>query len=421
MFHHLFYILLICTSSLAIPSDIIVAVVDGGVVLESDSSLLEGTMGGHTYFRHIAKLSAIFIHKMPVERLILRKTVLQKAIESGINITDNEVLLIMRQMADHNKLSLPKFIHFVEKGKYNFYDFFEWIREEMIIKRYLAIKDDPPIIISGLEINYSLATQSTRNCLRRLHHLLHISMNMSEFIPPKIIEVLQKKTDKINGLLHADVSFIEISAAYSDSSNAFDGGDIGWRKHGNSPSIFAKIVPKLIIGQISDTVREGNSLNLVKLKEHKMEKWHTKNILASHVVMGANKLITDKNIAVRLQELRKRVMDGGDFVILAQRNSNDMDLSMKNSHLGWTTDVTIVSVLGEEVDILDEGGVGEIFESPLGGYIVKLFKTMERNIGEGYRRHEALDNIRGSKEMASEKIQSLLTRDEAHVANTAPE
>ncbi len=416
MVNYLFFVLLIATSSLALPFNHIIAVVNDGIVLESELSMLEGTLNSYPGMEDDAVSSTDSMHKNRLERLIMRKIVVQEAIKANIHVSDSDLIAVVRRMADDNKLSVREFVDSVDEGKYTFADLLAWVREEIFMKRFNEMQEYAHVIISEREINYLLATQYTRSRLRSLHHLLHISIYTSKLTAPEISMVLHKKLDKIQGLLNANINFSEVAAAYSESSNASNGGDLGWRKYGNVPSIFAKIVRKLTVGQVSNGIFEDNSLHLVKLKERKIEALDIlKSKLASHISIKVTQLTTDKDVKARLQKLRKNIIDGDDFAKLARINSNDINLAIKGGNLGWIIDGTVVPGIGKIIDTLDKGMVSEVFENHYGWHIVKVFDEAEKSVGEKYMRNKARYQIEKRKRIEDRKYWLTFIHDKAYI------
>ncbi len=416
MVNYLFFVLLIATSSSALSFNHIIAVVNDGIVLESELSMLEGTLNSYPGMKDDAVTSTDAIYKNRLEKLIMRKIVVQEAIKANIHVSDSDLIAVVRRMADDNKISVREFVDSVDEGKYTFADLLAWVREEIFMKRFNEMKEYAHVIISEREINYLLATQYTRSRLKSLHHLLHISIYTSKLTAPEISMVLHKKLDKIQELLNANINFSEVAAVYSESNNASNGGDLGWRKYGNIPSIFAKIVRKLTVGQVSNGIFEDNSLHLVKLEERKIEALDIlKSRLASHISIKVTQLTTDKDVKARLQKLRKNIIDGDDFAQLARINSNDINLAIEGGNLGWIIDGTVVPGIGKIIDTLDKGMVSEVFGNHYGWHIVKVFDEVEKSVDEKYMRNKARDQIKKRKRIENRKYWLSFIHDKAYI------
>ena len=301
-------------SVFALPLDRIIAVVNDEVILESELVEMERTVRGQLRQRDAVIPPSDVMRKQVLERLLIQRIQVQKADRVGIRVGDDALNATLRQIADKNGLTLREFRDVLEKDKYDFSDFRESIREEMIITRLRKSQVEDRVIVSDREIDNFLATQVSQGGVETVYHLLHILVSMPEAAAPEQIQVAQEKFDKVQDLLDSGANFSEVAAGYSDGQNALEGGDLGWRKHGELPSLFAKVVPDLVEGQVSEVIRSGSGFHLVKLAEKKSEESHmVKQTLASHILLKTNELTTDNDAQTRLQQLRERVLNGDDF------------------------------------------------------------------------------------------------------------
>jgi peptidyl-prolyl cis-trans isomerase SurA len=58
-----------------------------------------------------------------------------------------------------------------------------------------------------------------------------------------------------------------MAIAHSSDSRALEGGDLGWRKAGELPSLFAEQVFALEVGQTAAPIRSGSGFHIVQLLE----------------------------------------------------------------------------------------------------------------------------------------------------------
>ena len=67
--------------------------------------------------------------------------------------------------------------------------------------------------------------------------------------------------------------------AESDGPNALEGGDLGWRKLGEVPSLFVNQVKKMKTKNISQPIKAPNGFHIIKLAatKHAGSKTLTKN------------------------------------------------------------------------------------------------------------------------------------------------
>jgi len=412
----LLFTLMMVNTAWAEPLDRIIAVVNNEVLLESELVDMERTVTQQLRQRNAALPPREILRKQVLERLIVQRVQLQRASRAGIRVGDDGLNAALRQIAANNELTLREFRDVLNEDGLDFSDFRESIREEMTISRLRKGMVEDKVVVSDSEINNYLATQAVQGGSETTYHLAHILISVPEAALPEQVQVGQEKLNKVQDLLNSGTPFSEVAAGYSDGQNALEGGDLGWRKQGELPSLFADEVPNLAVGQVSATLRSGSGFHLVTVVDKKSEETHlVKQTLASHILIKTNELTTDEDAEKRLNSLLERVLNGDDFAELARAHSDDTGSAIAGGSLGWSSPGVMVAEFEEKMDALDNGEVSEVFKSRFGWHIIKVFDRREQNMAEEYNRNKARAQIRNRK--VSEELESWLRqlRDEAYI------
>ncbi len=403
-------------SAWAQPLDRIVAVVNDEVLLESELNDLEKTVRKQLQQRKAAVPPEDILRAQVLERLIMKRLQMQEAAQIGVRVGDDALNAALTQIAANNNLSLRGFRDLLEEDGFNYIDFRESIREEMTITRLRKAVVEDKVAVSDREVNGYLTTQSVQGGGEESYHLLHILVSVPDAAEPEEVQQAQKKLEKIQGLLDEGVPFTEVAAQYSDGQNALEGGELGWRKRGELPSLFAKVVPELKVGTVSKALRSGSGYHLVMVKEKRSEERHmVKQTLASHILIKTDELTTDEEAKKRLQQLRERVLNGEDFAELAKAHSDDTGSAIDGGSLGWVSPSVMVPEFEEKMNALAEGEVSDVFKTRFGWHIIKVYKRREENMAEEFKRNQARAQIR--KRKIEEDMEAWLRqlRDEAYV------
>jgi peptidyl-prolyl cis-trans isomerase SurA len=400
----------------AIPLDRILAVVNDEVILESELQEMESTVRQQLYQRNANVPPTDVFRRQILERLIIQRIQVQTARKVGIRVGDDSLNAALKQIASKNGLSLREFRDVLEQDSISFADFRESIREEMIISRLRKNQVEDKIVISDREVNNFLATQESQGATETAFQLAHILVSVPDAASPEQVQAAQAKLDKIRSLLNDGAAFSEVAAGYSDGQNALEGGDLGWRKAGELPTLFADVVPALAVGEVSDTLRSGSGFHLVYLSDKKSEETHlVKQTLASHILVRTNELTTDADAEKRLNQIRERIMNGDDFAELARAHSDDTGSAIDGGSLGWTSPGVMVPEFEEKMDELANGDISEVFKSRFGWHLIKVFERREQNMAEEFKRTKARSEIKRRK--VAEDMENWLRqiRDEAYV------
>ena len=421
MIKYLIVGLLLATNVWAQSLDRIVAVVNDEVILESDLQDMEQTVRQQIRQRDAAMPPSDVLRKQVLERLIMQRLQIQEADKVGIRVGDDALNAALKQIADNNQLTLRQFRDVLEEDGYDFSVFRETIRDEMIISRLRKSQVEDRVVVSDREVDNFLATQKVQEGGQVQYELQHILISMPEAASPEEVQSAQEKLEKVQALLNEGGDFAQVAAGYSDGQNALEGGELGWRKQGELPSLFADVVPTLSIGEVSQPLRSGSGYHLVRVKDKKSEDVHlVKQTLASHILIKTNELTTDEEAQKRLETLRERIVNGEDFAELARANSDDTGSAIDGGSLGWVSPGVMVPEFEEKMNALAVGEMSDIFQSRFGWHLIKVFDRREENMADEYQRGKAREQIRQRK--IDEEMETWLRsmRDEAYVEYRNP-
>ena len=406
----------VCSGAWAEELDKIVAVVNNEVVLNSELQAMEQQVLQQLHKRNAAIPPEKVLRKQVLERLIMKKLQLQKADSLGIRVGDDALNAALHQIAQNNNMTLRQFRDVLEKDGYDFSDFRENIRQQMIINRLRKTQVEDRVTVSNREVDNFLATQKLQGNKEASYHLRHILISVPDAATPKQVQAAEAKLKKVEDLLAKGGKFTEVAAGYSDGQNALDGGDLGWRKQGELPTIFAKVVPEMKVGEVSKPIRSGSGFHLVQLVDKKSTEPHmVKQTLVSHILIKTNQLVSDEQAKEKLEKIRQRILNGEDFAKLARAHSDDTGSAINGGSLGWVSPGQMVPKFEQVMNSLKKGQVSKVFKTRFGWHIMKVFDRREQNMAKEYERTKAREQIR--KRKVEEEMENWLRtmRDEAYV------
>ena len=114
------------------------------------------------------------------------------------------------------------------------------------------------------------------------------------------------------------------------------GGDLGWRKLDDLPSIFSAIVPQLTPGETADPILSDSGFHLVYLEAVRGAEQVVTQTKARHILIKPSEILTDEQAGELVAELRARALAGEDFSELAREYSDDIGSAQEGGELGWT-------------------------------------------------------------------------------------
>jgi len=375
--------------------DRIVAVVDDDVILKSELDRAESNVK-QQYVGHTAQLPPPdVLDKQVLERLILARLQLARAKDSGIKVSDAELDQAVERMAAQNKMTLAQMQHQLMADGMSYDEFRKSVRDEITIQKMQQSVVQGRVAVSDTEIDNELATQRAGG---PQVHLAHILVALPENPTPDQIKTAQTKIDGIKSLI--DEGKMEFSAAairYSDSQNALEGGDLGWRSLDEVPPAFTEIIKTMKAGQVTQPIRGVSGFQLLKLVEtrdaghaaaQQVTEYHAQNLM---VRVGGT--VTPEQAKAKIDALRAQLVAGTDFATIAKKESDDSSTSEKGGDMGWFPANAWGSAVEAQIQQLKDGELSQPFRSDVGWHVLKRLGSRVTDASAQSERNTAREAI----------------------------
>jgi len=345
-----------------------------------------------------------------LEQLIMEKIQLQRAQKVGIRVNDETVNRVLANIASSNGLTLEKFRDILQKDGIDYEDFRENIRNEITIKQLRQRRVENRVNVSPQEIDNYLASQKNRKGNDEEYNLGHILISLPETANAEQIQKAKQKAEQVLNKLRNGADFQQMAVAVSGGQLALKGGQIGWRKTAQMPTLFADIAPQMKVGTYSDLIRSASGFHIIKLQDKRSDsKRHIiEQTLARHILIRTNELRSNSEVEQRLKLLRERIIRGEDFSILARNHSDDKASAADGGSLGWVSTGMMVKRFEEQMNKLKPGEVSQPFASRYGWHIVQVMSRRKHDNTKDYQRLQARNNI--SQRKTEEAVENWLRR-----------
>jgi peptidyl-prolyl cis-trans isomerase SurA len=335
---------------------------------------------------------------------------------TGIRVDDETLNRTISNIAAENKVSLDEFRKILEQDGYSYAQFREDIRHEIMISRLQQRAVDNRVIVSEREVDNYLANQEHQGVTELEYHLAHILIAMPSSPSARQLEETKEKAQKVLAKLKAGASFKEVAAEYSDGQQALDGGDLGWRKASQVPTLFTDFVADMHKGDISELIRSPSGYHIIKLLDVRdSKKVVITQTHARHILIKTDELTTDEDAVRRLKQLKLRIEGGADFGDLARANSTDAVSAADGGDLGWVNPGDLVPEFEQVMNNTPEGQISQPFETEFGWHILQVLGRREHDSTEEYKRSKARQLIRKRKGDEELFLWLRRLRDEAYV------
>lgn len=350
------------------------------------------------------------LKKQIIEQLIMEKIQLQRAHKVGIRVNDETVNKVVTNIARSNGISLDEFRNILLKDGFDFEDFREKIRNEIIVKQLRQRRVENRVNVSPQEIDNYLASQKNRKGTDEEYNLGHILISLPETANAEQIQKAKQKAEEVLKKLRDGADFQQMAVAVSGGQQALKGGQIGWRKAAQMPTLFADTVPQMEVGAYSDLIRSASGFHIIKLQDKRSDtKRHIiEQTLARHILIRPNELRSNNEVKQRLELLRERIINGEDFSILARSNSDDKASAADGGSLGWVSPGMMVASFEEQMGRLQPGEISQPFTTRFGWHIVQVMSRRKHDNTEELQRLQARNNI--SQRKTEEAVENWLRR-----------
>ena len=396
--------------------DRIVAVVENDIIMQSELETRLRTVVGQMQEKGMQLPPSNVLETQILERMILMKIQLQKAKETGIRVDDETLNRTISNIAAGNNVSLSQFKEILEKDGFSYEQFRENIREEIIISRLRQRQVDNRISITTKEIDNALANLEFQGKTETEYLLQHILISLPEAPLPEEEEQALMVATKVLEDLKTGLDFATMASTMSDGQRALEGGNLGWRKKNEIPTIFSTQVATMEKGDISDLIKSSSGFHIVKLADVRSSEKHIiMQTNARHILIKVDALTTADDAWVKLEQLRIRIEGGDDFAKLAKANSNDKLSAAQGGDLGWSSPGRLVPQFEKVMDELEIGQISQPFETQFGWHILQVLERREFDDTENARREKASETIRRRKSEEAHQNWLRHLRDEAYV------
>ena len=399
--------------------DRIAAIVDEDVVLQSELDRAVANIKSQYAGRENQLPPDDVLRRQVLERLVLVKLQVARAESSGIKVGDQELNQAISAIAQQNGTSVDALRQRLAGDGVDFNDFRASVRDEITVQRLRQSFAQSRISVSEGEVDAALKQEATTGTQ---YHLAHILIALPEAASADQIATGQKKADGVKALLDkGELNFNAAAVRYSDSPNALEGGDLGWRTLDEIPNAFAQMMTQMKAGDVVGPLRGPSGFQLLKLVEVRdanasagggqtITEYHGRHILIR---------VTDQQDSAaakaKIDTLRARIAGGADFQAVARESSEDSNSKGQGGDLGWFPADAFGPDFGKQITGVSDGGVSQPFRTDAGWHIVQRVETRQTDASADNKRAQIRETIgrRKLEEEYNRFLQEL--RGEAYV------
>ncbi len=408
---------------LAVSAEAKVAVLDRVAAIVNDDIVLQSELNQRTAAIYVniqesgtQPPAKEVLKKQVLERLISERIQLNIGYNAGVRISENEIDQTMARLAAGSNLSMQDYLASVNARGTSIKDLRQEITNEMIMMQVQQGSVMRGIHISEQELNNFLNSEEGKLMNSPDIMLGQILISVPSSATVSDIAAAQKKLDEIIVQISQGADFKQLAIANSDDQSALEGGDLGWRKQAQLPSLFTDALEGLEPGEISSPVRSGAGFHLLKLYDRKGgEEKLIEQHFSRHILLTPNEIRNEDDTVALLNEIRKKLQAGEEFISQAKEFSEDPGSALKGGELGWSTPGSFVPIFEQTMNSIALNEISEPFKSQFGWHILQVTDRRMQDFSDEILRNRADNLLRQRK--YSEELQVWLQkiRDEAYI------
>ncbi len=399
-----------------VPLDRIVAVVNDDVIMQSELETKIRTVRGQLQQQGTQLPPASILERQVLDKMVQTRIQLQIAQRTGVKVDDESLNRTISNIASENQVSLSQFREILEQDGYNYERFREDIRNEITLSQLRKRQVDNRIVVTEKEIDNFLVNQEFQGTTQTEIQISHILLALPSAATPDELAQVRQVAHQVREDLLSGADFADTAKTTSDGGNAENGGDLGWRKMEDVPSLFADYLPDMEKGDISELIQSPSGFHIIKISNIRSDE---KNIVqqthARHILIKPDDLISSTQARDKAEQLKVRIENGDDFALLAKGNSDDPGSAIKGGDLGWQTPGALVPEFQKAMDSMEPGLVSKPFKTDYGWHILEVIERREHDNSESVKRAKARYAIRNRKLEEAMQNWTRQLRDEAYV------
>lgn len=351
-----------------------------------------------------------------LERLVLDSLQLQMGERAGIRISDEELTGAVQGIAQQNGMDMAAFRQALAQDGMTYREFRDQIRREMIIARVQQNRVNDRIYISPQDLQNFLDSPVGRAATADDYRVGHILLAIADDAEPGAMEEAEAQAKEIVSELRDGADFAQMAVTHSAGQRALEGGDLGWRKAGQLPSLFADAVLGKDAGAVLDPIRSSSGIHIIKVLDKRgASNTMVQQTRARHILIEPSEIRSEAEAKALAEDIRARIANGESFADLAREYSDDPGSALSGGDLGWTMPGQMVPAFEEKMNASEIGEISDPFKSRFGWHILEVTDRREADMSEEYRERQAMRILRDRR--FDEELQNWLReiRDEAYV------
>ncbi|WP_075182300.1 peptidylprolyl isomerase SurA [Pantoea sp. 1.19] len=371
---------IVANTALAAPQvvDKVAAVVNNGVVLESDvDGMMQSVKAQANAAGQQLPDDKTLRHQI-LERQIMDNIQLQMAKQMGIQISDQQLDQGIAGIAQQNRMTPDQLRSRLAYDGVNYNSYREQIRKEMLIAEVRNNEVRRRVTILPQEVDALASQIGNQNDAGTELNLSHILLPLPENPTQAQVDEQETLARRLVGELRNGADFGKLAITYSADPQALKGGNMGWGRIQELPSLFAQALSTAKKGEIIGPIRSGVGFHLLKVNDMRGESKNMSvtEVHARHILLKPSPILSDDQARQKLQQIAADIKSGKtSFANAAREFSDDPGSANQGGDLGWTAPEAFDPAFRDALLRLKKGETSGPVHSSFGWHLIQLMDT----------------------------------------------
>ncbi len=377
--------------------DRVVVVVDNTAILQSDVDTAIQEARSQLQAREQAIPSESMLRAEVTRQLILRNIQLGLIKRAGLSVDERSLNAAVAALAEKQGApSLSAFQQALDQRQAGSYARLrQQMSEDLSINRLRQQQIGSRIKISDRAIDNFLASPQSQLYLSDELRTAHFLVKLPEQPTADDVQKAGLIAEQVRAALQSGQSITQVLAAQaSETIYPVGGGDMGYRKPAELPSVFAEPIEQLDVNQVTAPIVGAEGIHVIKLLDRRgAERTIVPQWQVRHILISPNEVVSLADAKSRIDSLYQRLQKGEDFDTLAKTFSNDPGSAGDGGSLGWVSTGEMVPVFDEVMQKTPVNDFSTPFQSQFGWHILQVNGERQQDVTEQYRRNIARQTL----------------------------
>jgi len=383
-----------------ITADYVVALINSEPITDSDLRMQTRIMEQQLREQGRNGVSPTAVREAALERLITERIQLQMAAQMGIRAEEAAVDQAEKTVAAQNQLSVASLRQNLEKEGLSTAVFRRQLGDQVVLGRLREREVDARVKISEPDVDTALAAQEAANAqlTNQNINIAQLLIALPENPSAAQLAAAQAKAQSALKRIRNGEAFEALVSELSEGDRR-NGGQLGVRRADRYPDLFAAAIHDLSVGGISEPVRSGAGLHILKLIDRQtVRKAATlSQTRARHILLTLNPELNAAQAQERLQNLRESIVSRNTSFEEAARSNSQDGSAAQGGDLGWANPGMFVPEFEQVMDRLREGDISAPILSRFGVHLIQVLERRRVELSPEQQREQLRQQLRAQK------------------------